>query len=345
MNSPSDPKPFLRALAGQTAGNPPPVWMMRQAGRYMADYRAVRATAPDFISFCLNPELASTVTLQPIQRFGFDAAILFADILLVPMMFGQQVRFLEGEGPVMGPLPDLHPWTDKDVTAALQPLRPIAETVQRVKDQLPKHVALIGFAGAPWTVLTYMLAPNGKRDHDHAIRQVYADPEGINRWLSALVEATAHYLAMQVEAGAEALQIFDSWSEGLAEPLFDQLIIAPHQALLRRLAELGVTVPIIGFPRGAGGHYSRYVQSVPVAGVGIDTSVPIAQGQELQRHCTIQGNLDPLLLRAGGPALDQRIDQLISAYGAGPYVFNLGHGILPDTPMAHVDQMLKRIRS
>ncbi len=335
--------PFLKALSGHVLSKPP-IWLMRQAGRYLPEYKAVRSETSDFISFCLDPERASTVTMQPIERFGFDAAIVFADILLVPMMFGQDVRFEEGIGPVMGFLPALDAVRDIDFSQTVTRIAAVSETVRRVRSRLSPDTALIGFAGAPWTVLTYMMAPKGRRDHDHAIRQVYADPAAVQAWLDLLVEATALYLKTQADAGADVLQLFDSWSEGLSEPLFEMLVVQPHQNLIARLRELGVTVPIIGFPRAAGGHYLHYASQVDVAAVGVDTSVPIAFGQMIQTHKPIQGNLDPLLLRAGGSALDARVDAIKAGWGAAPFIFNLGHGILPDTPIAHVEQLIKRVR-
>jgi uroporphyrinogen decarboxylase len=332
---------LLKVLAGETLARPP-VWFMRQAGRYLPEYRAVRATAPDFIAFCLDPEKASEVTLQPLRRFPYDAAIVFADILLVPMGLGQKVWFEAGEGPRLGPLPDLSA-LEAEIDACAGRLSKVGETLARVKAELPADKTLIGFAGAPWTVATYMLQGKGG-DRELAKSLAYSDPRLVDGLLDVLVEATARYLAMQAQAGAEVLKLFDSWADGLPEPEFHRIIVRPHQKLVARLRELGVRTPVIGFPRGAGAMVEVYAEAVPVQAVALDTSAPAALGRRLQANgMPIQGALDPLLLRAGGPALDARVDELLGQWGSGPYVFNLGHGILPDTPMAHVARVLERI--
>jgi len=341
MNEPSAPL-FLRVLNGETTPRPP-VWFMRQAGRYLAEYRALRAQAPDFVSFCLNPEMAAEATLQPMRRFPFDASIVFADILLIPKALGQEVRFEAGEGPRLGELPSLgsmHALADK----AGEALSAVGETLSRVRAGLEPDRALIGFAGAPWTVATYMLDGLGKEDRATARRHAYEEPALVDGLLEVLVEATVDYLAMQVKAGAQALQLFESWSEGLPEDLFGRLVIEPHQKIVAGLRARGVETPVIGFPRGSSQYAERYARTVPVQAVGLDTAAPALVGERVQQlGVAIQGNLDPLLLRAGGPALDDRIDELQAAWESGPWVFNLGHGILPDTPVAHVEQALKRI--
>ncbi len=332
---------FLSALRGETAARPP-VWFMRQAGRYLPEYRALRATAPDFVSFCLDPEKAAEATLQPMRRFPFDAAIVFADILLIPKALGQDVRFETGEGPRLGALPALEAMRER-IDGAAQALSAVGETLSRVRSALEPERALIGFAGAPWTVATYMLDGEGAEDRAAARRFAYADPVGVDGLLEVLVEATAQYLAMQVAAGAQALQIFESWAEGLPDDLFQRLVIGPHQRLIARLRELGVTAPVIGFPRGAGSAVETYAEAVETQAVGLDTATPLAFGQRIQKRRTIQGALDPLLLRAGGAALDARVEAYLEAWGQGPWVFNLGHGILPDVPIAHVEQVLRRV--
>lgn len=331
---------LLRALAGEALRRPP-VWFMRQAGRYLPEYRALRETAPDFIAFCLDPEKAAEATLQPMRRFPFDAAIVFADILLVPRALGQHVWFEAGEGPRLGPLP-----TEEVLAARIEgvaeALSPVGETLRRVRSALETERALIGFAGAPWTVLTYMI--EGRSSDRSAARSLaYAEPERVDALLEVLVEATARYLAMQVTAGAQALQLFESWAEGLAEDQFARLVIRPHRAILARLQALGVQAPVIGFPRGAGALIEDYAVQVEVAGVGLDTQAPLWLGQRLQGEHAVQGALDPLLLRAGGPMLDRRTEQMLEAWGRAPYIFNLGHGILPDTPIAHVERVLARV--
>lgn len=336
---------FLQALAGQTTDRPP-VWFMRQAGRYLPEYRALRAQAPDFIAFCLNPEMAAEATLQPMRRFGFDAAIIFADILLIPRALGQDVWFETGEGPRLGALPSIESMRARTSNAG-QALSAVGESLTRVRAALEPGRALIGFAGAPWTVATYMLDGEartiGKGERAQARTYAYADPDGVDALLAVLVEATAHYLKMQADAGAQALKIFESWAEGLPEDLFERLVLRPHQALVKRVRELGVTVPIIGFPRGSAALAERYARDCDVQAVALDTACPLEVGKRVQTIKPIQGALDPLLLRAGGAALDRRVDQLLDAWSGGPWIFNLGHGILPDVPIAHVEQVLRRI--
>jgi uroporphyrinogen decarboxylase len=336
---------LLKVLAGE-ATTRPPVWFMRQAGRYLPEYRALRATTPDFISFCLDPEKAAEATLQPMRRFGFDAAIVFADILLIPQALGQEVWFEAGEGPRLGALPPVEGM--RDLTAgAGEALGQIGQTLSLVRAQLEPERALIGFAGAPWTVATYMLDGEartiGKGERAQARTYAYAEPEKVAALLDVLVEATAHYLKMQADAGAQVLKIFESWAEGLPEDLFESLVLRPHQKLVARVRELGVTVPLIGFPRGSAALAERYADEVDVQAVALDTACPLEIGRRVQAIKPIQGALDPLLLRAGGPMLDRRVDQLLEAWGQGPWIFNLGHGILPDVPIAHVEQVLKRI--
>ena len=331
---------LLRALGGETLDRPP-IWFMRQAGRFLPEYRALRATTTDFISFCLNPEKAAEATLQPVRRFPFDAAIVFADILLIPRALGQEVWFEAGEGPRLGPLPEPDALAGR-LQEVVSSLSNVGETLGRVRSQLEPERALIGFAGAPWTVLTYMI--EGRSSDRSAARSLaYTDPDRVNRYLDVLIEATALYLQMQAKAGAQVLQIFESWAEGLSEPLFETLVMEPHRRILSRLKDLGVTVPVIGFPRGAGALADRYAEEVGVTAVGLDTQATLRQGRAIQARRTIQGALDPLLLRAGGRALDERIDSLLAAWGRGPYIFNLGHGIIPDTPVSHVKQVLERV--
>jgi uroporphyrinogen decarboxylase len=336
---------LIRVLRGETLDRPP-VWFMRQAGRYLPEYRKLRSEAPDFIAFCLNPEMAAEATMQPMRRFGFDAAIVFADILLIPQALGQKVWFETGEGPKLGALPSVERMRDLSAGAG-QALCQVGESLTRVRAELEPHRALIGFAGAPWTVATYMLDGGldtiGKGERATARSYAYAEPEKVDAVLEILVEATAHYLKMQADAGADALKIFESWAEGLPDDLFERLVLKPHQALVARVRELGVTVPLIGFPRGSALHADRYAREVDVQGVALDTACSLARGREVQKIKPIQGALDPLLLRVGGAALDRRVDELVEAWGSGPWVFNLGHGILPDVPIAHVEQVLKRI--
>ena len=336
---------LLQVLAGQTTPRPP-VWFMRQAGRYLPEYRALRAEAPDFIAFCMNPEMAAEATIQPMRRFGFDAAIVFADILLIPQALGQDVWFETGEGPRLGEMPVVGRMAELAAGAG-EHLASIGQTLSRVRAVLEPERALIGFAGAPWTVATYMLDGHhnriGKGERATARSYAYAEPEKVDGLLDVLIEATAHYFRMQQDAGAQVLKIFESWAEGLPDDLFDRLVLEPHKRLVARSRELGVTVPLIGFPRGSAAHAERYAREVDVQAVALDTACPLEIGKRVQAIKPIQGALDPLLLRVGGDLLDRRVDQLMQAWGDGPWIFNLGHGIQPDVPIAHVEQVLKRI--
>lgn len=336
-----DTPKLLRTLAGETAERPP-IWLMRQAGRYLPEYRALRATTPDFISFCLDPVKAAEATLQPMRRFPLDGSIVFADILLVPRALGQDVWFEAGEGPKLGALPELGVLTDH-IERVAEALSPVGETLSRVRAALEPERALLGFAGAPWTVLTYMLE-GGSSDRTAARTAAYADPERIDALLDVLVEATWRYLAMQVKAGAQALVLFESWAEGLSEEMFRRLVTKPHQKLINRLRQSGVEEPVIGFPRGAGALVEGYASDVEVQGVALDTQASAELGRRIQaKGRTIQGALDPLLLRAGGPAMMARVETLLEQWGDGPYIFNLGHGVLPDTPVSHVEQVIARV--
>jgi uroporphyrinogen decarboxylase len=345
MTTPQVQPALLQVLSGQKTSRPP-VWFMRQAGRYLPEYRALRAEAPDFIAFCLNPEMAAEATLQPMKRFGFDAAIVFADILLIPRALGQDVWFETGEGPRLGEMPPVGRMAEL-AEGAGDYLHQIGQTLSLVREGLEPERALIGFAGAPWTVATYMLDGHhntiGKGERATARKYAYEDPERVDALLAVLVEATARYFVMQANAGAQVLKIFESWAEGLPDDLFERLVLKPHQALVARTRELGVTVPLIGFPRGSAIHAERYAAEVGVQAVALDTACPLAVGKRVQTIKPIQGALDPLLLRVGGKALDARVDQLMEAWNDGPWIFNLGHGILPDVPIAHVEQVLKRI--
>lgn len=332
---------LLRALDGETLSRPP-IWFMRQAGRSLPEYRELRSRAADFIAFCHDPEMAAEATLQPMRRFAFDAAIVFADILLVPRALGQPVWFEAGEGPRLGPLPSIEALADQ-VEASTGRLTAIGETLTRVRKALEPERALIGFAGAPWTVATYMIEGGGG-DRSGARSFAYAEPERLSALLAVLVDATARYLVMQARAGAQALKLFESWAEGLSEDVFQRVVVAPHQAIVQRVRAAGVNAPIIGFPRGAGALVEGYSAAVPVQCVALDTQTPLEMGRRIQESGTaIQGALDNLLLRAGGPALDARVEALLEGWGGGPYIFNLGHGVLPDTPLAHIERVVRRV--
>ena len=339
--SATDQPRLLRALAGEILERPP-IWFMRQAGRSLPEYRQLRTRAADFIAFCHNPEMAAEATLQPMRRFAIDAAIVFADILLIPKALGQQVWFEAGEGPRLGDLPDIQRMAD-EVEASTGRLSAIGETLARVRAELEPDRALIGFAGGPWTVATYMIEGRGS-DRTGARTFAYEHPERLDALLDVLVEATARYLIMQARSGAQVLKIFESWAEGLAEDVFERIVIRPHQALIRKVRAAGVTAPFIGFPRGAGALVETYARAVPVEGVALDTQASAALGQRLQAGGkTLQGALDNLLLRSGGAALDARVEALLAQWSGGPYIFNLGHGVLPDTPIAHIAQVVERV--
>ena len=342
MNAPApNPKSrLLQSLAGEVLDRPP-VWFMRQAGRFLPEYRALRARAPDFISFCLDPEMAAEATLQPMRRFAFDAAIVFADILLIPLALGQKVWFEAGEGPKLDFLPELSALRG-EIEASTERLAPVGETLKRVRSALDPERALIGFAGGPWTVATYMIE-GGSSDRSRARAFAFEQPQQLDALIGILVEATSRYLAMQARAGAQVLKLFESWAEGLPEDLFARLVSGPHAQIVRNLRAVGIEAPVIGFPRGAGALVEGYAEEAGVQAVALDVQAPAALGRRLQARLAIQGALDPLLLRAGGPALGQRVDRLLEQWGRGPYIFNLGHGILPDTPVEHVGQVVERV--
>lgn len=317
---------------------------MRQAGRHLPEYRELRATTPDFLSFCLDPEKAAEATLQPVRRYGMDGAILFSDILVIPMALGQDVRFEAGEGPVLGELPTLEQMADKAGLAG-EALKNVGETLKILRSQLPAQVTLLGFCGGPWTVMTYML--NGRKAHDRSLIRafVYEQPALVDAVMDVVIEASASYLKMQADSGAQVLKIFESWAEGFPDPLFDRLVITPHKRLVQRVRELGVDLPIIGFPRGAEARTLDYAQQVGVEGVALGTATPLKLGQAVQALKPIQGALDPVVLRSGGAALDEMVLKMKDAWAQGPYIFNLGHGIFPDTPIPHVERALELIRS
>jgi uroporphyrinogen decarboxylase len=337
-------KPLLDVLAGhrQTI---PPVWLMRQAGRYLPEYRELRVQAGGFLDLVFTPRLAAEVTLQPVRRFGFDAAILFSDILVVPHALGRKVSFNAGEGPQVDPLGDeaaverLRDDVDQSVLA------PIYETIGLVKTQLPANVSLLGFCGAPWTVATYMVAGRGTLDQAPARLFAYRDANSFAQLIDILVQASVSYLVRQFAAGVDAVQIFDTWAGILPPEEFDRWCVEPMQRLIAELRRQVPEAKVIGFPRGAGTALARYVAQVPVDAVGLDWTIDkVFARDNIQPNCPVQGNLDPLALVAGGAALDEGIDNVLEAFASGPFIFNLGHGILPQTPIAHVEQMLARVR-
>ncbi len=335
---------LLNVLGGRNAV-PPPIWLMRQAGRYLPEYRQVRAGAGSFLDLCFNPELAATVTLQPIERFGFDAAILFSDILVIPHALGRSVRFVEGEGPRLDPI-------EAAGVAALTPdnvveaLAPVFGTVRRVRERLADDKALIGFCGAPWTVATYMVAGRGTPDQAPARLMAARDPGLFEALIDVLVEASSRYLIAQLTAGADLIQIFDSWSGTLDEAGFERWCITPTARIVAAVRKAVPEARIIGFPKGAGLRLERYARETGVDAVSIDWTVPLAFARErLQPHVVVQGNLDPMVLLAGGEALDAMIDRILDGLGGGRFIFNLGHGIVPQTPVEHVARLVARVRA
>jgi uroporphyrinogen decarboxylase len=325
--------------------HPPPIWLMRQAGRYLPEYRALREKARNFLDLVLTPELAAEVTLQPVRRFGFDAAILFSDILVVPHALGQQVTFAAGEGPLLEPLEarDAFERIASELDHSL--LAPIYETIRLVKDQLDPAVALLGFCGAPWTVASYMIAGRGTPDQVPARLFGYRDRVGLDTLIDVLVDASASYLVRQFEAGADAVQIFDSWAGVLAPEEFSRWSIGPTRQIAEQVRRQVPGAKIIGFPRGAGTKLAAYVEGAMVDAVGLDWMIDRTFARErIQSRLPVQGNLDPLVLLAGGSALDRAVDAVLEAFAGGPFIFNLGHGIMPDTPIVHVEQMLRRAR-
>jgi uroporphyrinogen decarboxylase len=340
----SQAAPLLRVLSGETREKPP-LWMMRQAGRYLPEYRALREKAGSFLDLCYDPEKAAEVTLQPIRRFGFDAAILFSDILVVPDALGQRVRFLEGEGPQLDPLTPETGLAPLAGELDAERLAPVYETVRMVRAALPPQVALIGFAGAPWTVASYMVAGRSTPDQAPARLFAYTHPVLFGALVDRLVDATASHLLRQVEAGAQVLQIFESFAGALPPPLFRRWSLEPVSRIVSRIRARYPAIPVIVFARGAGAGVEELAQSGIADGVGLDWTIdPWRASDAIQVHRPVQGNLDPLALVAGGDVLARAVDDIRAALGGGPHVFNLGHGILPQTPIAHVEQLVARVR-
>jgi uroporphyrinogen decarboxylase len=345
LRVPPSENPLLSALAGKTV-SPPPIWLMRQAGRYLPEYREVRAKVASFLDLCLSPELAAEVTLQPLRRFQFDAAIVFSDILIVPYALGQKVAFVEGEGPRLEPVGGGKAIARLERGLAESALTPVYETIERVVAALPEAVPLIGFCGAPWTVATYMVEGGGSKDQAKARLLAYRDPATFERLIDLLVDASAAYLVRQVKAGARALQIFDSWAGSLPEDGFDRWCIAPTRRLVERVKAEAPGTPVIVFPRGAGVLAERYAKETGVDALSCDTSQPLAWIKDrLQALVPVQGNLDPVLLVAGGEALDRRVKAILASLASGPFIFNLGHGILPETPIDHVARLVHLVRA
>jgi uroporphyrinogen decarboxylase len=336
-------KPLLSVLRGERR-DPPPMWMMRQAGRYLPEYRALREEKGSFLDLVYDADAAAEVTLQPVKRFPqLDAAIIFSDILIVPFAIGQNLTFVTGEGPRLTP-PLIGADLD-DLTPYLARLEPVYETVRKVKVTLDPDKALIGFAGSPWTVATYMVAGQGSREQAEARRLAYADPGKFGELIARIESVTLDYLSGQVEAGAEALQLFDSWAGSLSPAQFEHWVIAPTARLVAGLKSRHPHIPVIGFPKGAGGKLAAYASETEVSAIGLDETVdPVWAAEELPEDLPVQGNLDPLALIAGGEELAGAAKRVLDAFAGRPHIFNLGHGILPDTPIAHVEQLIALVK-
>lgn len=337
-------KPLLATVLGQRQERPA-IWIMRQAGRYLPEYRETRAKSKGFLHLCYTPDLATEVTLQPLRRFDLDAAILFSDILVVPDALGQDVRFEVGEGPVLTPV------TAETIGAlkperALDHLAPVLETVRRVRAAIAPEKTLIGFCGSPWTVATYMI--NGRGSTDQAAARLFAlrHPDAFAALIDMLVATSIDYLVAQLEAGADVVQLFESWALNLDDQAFDERVIEPNRRIVEGVRARVPNAPIIGFPRGAAGNLARYAAATGVNTLGLDYATPLdfAAGH-LPKALPVQGNLDPLRLVAGGAQLDQRIDAIIAAYSDRPHIFNLGHGIVPETPIEHVARLVDRVKN
>lgn len=336
-------KPLLSVLRGERR-DPVPMWMMRQAGRYLPEYRQLREEKGSFLSLVYDPEAAAQITLQPLQRFPeLDAAILFSDILIIPFALGQNLSFVSGEGPRLTP-PLIDAALD-ELTAYPARLDPIYETVGKVKERLPDDKTLIGFSGSPWTVATYMVAGQGSRDQAEARRLAYADPKRFGEIVARIEEVTFDYLSRQIEAGAEAVQLFDSWAGSLSPAQFEQWVIAPTARLVKKLTAKHRTVPVIGFPKGAGGKLRAYAAETKVAAVGLDETVdPAWAAGELPEDLPVQGNLDPLALISGGKPMRAAVARILDAFADRPHIFNLGHGILQNTPVENVQQLIRQVK-
>ncbi|MES2022503.1 MAG: uroporphyrinogen decarboxylase [Pseudomonadota bacterium] len=336
-------KPLLATLLGERQPTPP-VWLMRQAGRYLPEYRALRAEKGGFLALVNDSPAAAEVTIQPIRRFGFDGAILFSDILMVPSALGQDLTFGVGEGPAL--TPPLLDHALQGLQAAPERLEPVYETVRQVAAALPPQTTFLGFAGSPWTVATYMVAGHGSRDQGETRRFAYGDPAAFEEIIAAIATCTIDYLSKQIEAGVEAVQLFDSWAGSLSPAQFERWVIAPNAAIVSALHDRHPGVPVIGFPKGAGEKLPAYVRETGVDAVGLDETIdPEWAGASLPKDVPVQGNLDPLVLIAGGAAMEQAAARILAAFADRPHVFNLGHGILQDTPIAHVEQLLAFVRS
>lgn len=334
---------LLNTLRGENSGKRP-IWLMRQAGRYLPEYRSLRAEKGGFLALVYDTDAAAEITLQPIRRFGFDGAILFSDILIVPYAMGQNLEFLAGEGPKLSPRLVDHMLDG--LTAVPERLSPIYDTVAKVRASLDADKTMLGFAGSPWTVATYMVAGEGSRDQHETRAMAYRDPAAFQAIIEGIVDVTVEYLSGQITAGAEAIQLFDSWSGSLAPAQFEKWVVAPNASIVERIRALHPQTPIIGFPKGAGEKLAAYARETGVDAVGIDETIdPIWAARELPEGMPVQGNLDPLLLLSGGAELEKQAHAVLDAFAGRPHVFNLGHGIGQHSPIAHVEDLLRVVRA
>ncbi|CAM3840979.1 uroporphyrinogen decarboxylase [Litorimonas haliclonae] len=334
---------LLDVLSGQKTETPP-IWFMRQAGRHLPEYLEVRSSAKNFIDFCFSPEKAAKVTLQPVQRYDMDAAILFADILLIPIGLGREVKFIKGTGPVLNPI-DVDGIKALTIDGAADRVSSVFETVSRVKSELPKDKALIGFSGGPWTVATYMIEGKGSPNKEIAKRFAYENPQAMADLLEALVVSSADYLIGQAKAGADVLKIFESWAEGLSPHMFERLVLNPTRDIISRIRDAGIDVPIIGFPRGAGLNAIRYAHETGISAIATGTQMPLDDFRcAIPENMPVQGNLDPLALRIGGDVLRKAVDRVLEDGKNGPHIFNLGHGVTPDVKIDNVQAVVNHIR-
>ncbi len=340
----SSHKPLLQALNGGTPDRVP-LWLMRQAGRYLPEYRKVRASVGDFLELCFTPELAAEVTLQPLRRYGMDGAILFSDILVIPYALGQPLAFVEGEGPRLEPVRDAAAVERLTGERVRTMLAPVLDTLRRVRKDLPDGATLIGFAGSPWTVACYMVEGGGSKDFAEVKRFAFGDPQGFALLIDRLVDASVTYLCDQIDAGAEAVQLFDSWAGVLSEAAFRRWVIEPTRRIVQGVRAVHPSVPIIGFPRAAGLMYADYARETGVSALGLDTAVPLAAARSLQGQLPVQGNLDPVAVMVGGDGMVRAAEDILQALAEGPFVFNLGHGVLQHTPPEHVETLVSTVRA
>ncbi len=338
-------KLMMRALAGEILDTPP-VWLMRQAGRYLPEYRELRANAKNFLQFCYTPDLTVEVALQPLRRFPLDAAILFSDILVIPDALGQEVGFFEGEGPRLEPIRDVSALAALSVERTVDHLAPVYESLSRLRAALDDHITLIGFAGAPWTIAVYMVEGRGGTECQNVRAWAYQDPAGFGTLIDLIIDATVHHLSAQIDNGADVIQLFDSWAGVLSEIQFRDWVIEPNRRVRERLKEKYPDVPVIGFPRGGGVMTTDYVRETGVDGVGLDHTMPLSWVRDVVQPLTaVQGNLDNRLLVSGGSAMEREVARIRDHLGGGPFIFNLGHGVVPETPPEHVARLIEYVKA